>query len=62
MSLFPIAAVPRWVKRAAVAPIEAAHRGAWTFKRVIRKAERASELRRLLETTAGFRFVARRPT
>jgi SAM-dependent methyltransferase len=59
MSLFPIGALPRWLRRTSVAPLEVASRGAWALKRRLGK-KRASELQRLLETTGGFRFVARR--
>jgi SAM-dependent methyltransferase len=62
MSLFPIGILPRWLRRLAVAPLELLHRSAWMLKRSKGRAgDRASELQRLLETTAGFRFVARRP-
>lgn len=58
MSLFP--ALPRRLREAAVMPLDALSKILWAFKRVFRREE-ASDRQRLLETTGGFRFVARRP-
>jgi SAM-dependent methyltransferase len=61
MSLYPIGKLPLWLRRVSISPVEFLHRGAWILKRAVKHGGRASELQRLLETTAGFRFVARRP-
>jgi len=59
MTLFP--GLPRWLKRNMTWAVTPASKALWAFRRAFRKGDRTSNLRRLLETTGGYRFVVRRP-
>ena len=61
MTLFPFVVIPDLLKWLPAVPLQIAHRAAWAIKRALKGSEKASEIERLLETTAGFRFAARRP-
>lgn len=59
MSLFPL--FPRRVREMLVKPLEQLSKMLWAMRRARHSGDEASDLQRLLETTAGFRFIARRP-
>lgn len=61
MALFPFVVVPDAYKRVPVVPLQVAHQIAWAVKRALKGPQKTCEIDRLLKTTAGFRFVARRP-
>ncbi|MEZ2131162.1 MULTISPECIES: class I SAM-dependent methyltransferase [unclassified Sinorhizobium] len=59
MSLYP--GLPRSVKRHMTSAVTPVSKVMWAVRRAMRKSDRTANLQRLLETTGGFRFVARRP-
>jgi SAM-dependent methyltransferase len=59
MSLFPL--LRRRVREALVKPLEELSKLLWAMKRARSGGDETSDLQHLLETTAGFRFIARRP-
>jgi SAM-dependent methyltransferase len=56
MTLFP--GLPRAVKRNLTSAVTPISKGFWAFRRALRNGDRTSNLRRLVETTGGYRFVA----
>lgn len=59
MTLFP--GLPRAFKRNLTSMVTPVSKAMWAFRRAFRKGDRTSNLRRLLETTGGYRFIVRRP-
>jgi SAM-dependent methyltransferase len=59
MTLFP--GLPRAVKRNMTSAVTPISKAMWAFRRTMRKTDRTANLRRLVETTGGYRFVVKRP-
>jgi SAM-dependent methyltransferase len=59
MSLLPL--LPCRVREALAKPLDELGKLLWAMRRARRGGDETSDLQRLLETTAGFRFIARRP-
>jgi SAM-dependent methyltransferase len=59
MTLFP--GLPRFAKRNMTSGVTPVSKGMWAFRRLLRKGERTANMRRLVETTGGYRFVVQHP-
>jgi SAM-dependent methyltransferase len=59
MTLFP--GLPLRIKRYMTSAVTPVSKAMWGLRRLRTKSERNSRLRRLIETTGGYRFVVRRP-